>query len=98
MRIYYRPGTGRPIRAAWALEEIGVPYESVGVSNEEATSPEHLARQPLGKVPAIDIDGMVLFESGAICLQLADQYPDAGLIAPIGSPEQPRCISGRCSQ
>jgi glutathione S-transferase len=86
MRLYYRPRAGRPMRAAWALEELGVPYESVGVSAEECQSAEHLARHPLGRVPALELDdGQVVFESTAIVLTLADLFPDGGLTGPVGS-------------
>jgi glutathione S-transferase len=85
MRLYYRVGTGRPMRVAWTLEEIGAPYECVSVSAEEAKQPEHLARHPLGRVPVLEQDDQIVFESAGVCLHLADQYPDAGLIAPVGS-------------
>lgn len=86
MRVYYRPQTGRPLRAAWILEEIGEPYEPVRVTSEEAAQPEHLARHPLGRVPVVELDGAPVFESTAICLHLADSHPEAGLIPPVGSP------------
>jgi glutathione S-transferase len=73
------------VRVAWLLEEIGAPYEPVSVSAEEAREPEHLARHPLGRVPVLEADGDMLFESTGICLHLADQHPEAGLIAPLGS-------------
>ena len=34
MRLYYRAGTGRPLRVAWELEELGVAYEPVALSGE----------------------------------------------------------------
>ena len=88
MRVYYRPLTGRPMRVAWLLEEIGEPYEPVRVTTEEVTEPDHLARHPLGRVPVLETNGEVLFESTAICLHLADQHADAELIGPFGSPER----------
>ncbi len=89
MRLYYRPDTGRPMRVAWALEEVGVPYEAVAVSREQASGPEHLARHPLGRVPALELDsGETLFDSTALVLQVADLHPDAGLIGPLGSDER----------
>jgi glutathione S-transferase len=44
-----------------------------------------MARHPLGRVPVLEAGGEVLFESTAICLHLADQHPEAGLIGPVGS-------------
>jgi glutathione S-transferase len=87
MRLYYRAGTGRPIRVAWELEELGVAYEPVALSGEECAGAEHRERHPLGRVPALSLDdGATLFESTAIVLAVADLYPDAGLIGPLGSP------------
>jgi glutathione S-transferase len=64
----------------WALEEAGAPYEVVVLTKEEGRSAEHAARQPLGRVPALENDEGSLFESAAICLHIADLYPEAGLI------------------
>jgi glutathione S-transferase len=87
-RVFYMSKT-RATRVLWMLEEIGEPYEKVEIAREDRRSPEHLARHPLGRVPAIQLDdGTCLFESGAICLQLADLYPNAELIPPVGSDER----------
>jgi glutathione S-transferase len=64
----------------WALEEAGAPYEVVVMTREEGRSAEHAARQPLGRVPSLENDEGSLFESAALCLQIADLYPDAELI------------------
>jgi glutathione S-transferase len=73
----------------WLLEEIGAPYELTEISGAERRSEQHLRRHPLGRVPALELgDGTTMFESAAICLQLADLNPDAGLIGPVGSPER----------
>ena len=55
---------------------------------DERRGGEHVTRHPLGRVPVIDTGGGLLFESGAICLQLADLHPQAGLIGPLGSNER----------
>ena len=87
-RLFYMPRT-RSSRVLWLLAEIGAPYELTKLAPEERTSGEHLARHPLGRVPALELDdGTVIFESAAICLQLADLHPDAGLIPPLGSAER----------
>ncbi len=86
VRLYYRPRTGRPLRVAWALEEIGVDYQSVALSAEQCRDDSHRRRHPLGRVPVLELDsGEVLFESTAIVLAIADRYPEAGLIGPVGS-------------
>jgi glutathione S-transferase len=84
MRIYYRPGTGRPLRVAWALEEIGSPYEPIRVTAEAAREPEHLARHPLGRVPVLEQDGQTVFESTSLCLHVADQHPETDLLPVVG--------------
>jgi glutathione S-transferase len=87
MRIYHAAGT-RSTRILWALEEIGTPYEITRVTDRR-TSEEHLQRHPLGRVPVLEFDdGTLLFESGAICLQLADLNPSADLIPAVGSTER----------
>ena len=84
-RLYYMPRT-RSSRALWLLEEIGAPYELTEIKGSERRSEEHLQRHPLGRVPALELDdGTTMFESAAICLELADLNPDAGLIGTVGS-------------
>lgn len=63
-------------RVAWALEELGLRYEYVELDGKkhEQRSPEYLAVNPHGKVPALLDDGRSLFESGAILLHVARKY------------------------
>lgn len=64
----------RAFRVRWALEEAGIPYKVRQVSlGPEQKSPEHLARQPFGQAPAIEEDGLVMHESGAIALYIAER-------------------------
>jgi glutathione S-transferase len=64
----------RAFRVRWALEEAGLPYKVRTVAlGPEQRSPEHLARQPFGQAPAIEEDGLILFESGAIALYVAEK-------------------------
>lgn len=64
----------RAFRVRWALEEAGLPYNVRFVTlGPEQRSPEHLARQPFGQAPAIEEDGLVLHESGAIALYIAEK-------------------------
>ena len=71
----------RGLIAHWMLEELGQPYETHwlewGPTGHK--SPEFLKVNPMGKVPAIRHDGRVVTEAAAICLYLADAFPDAGL-------------------
>jgi glutathione S-transferase len=87
-RLFYMPRT-RSVRVLWALQEIGAPFESTRIAREERRSPEHLARHPLGRVPALELDdGTVIFESAAILLALGDLYPDSGLLPAVGTSER----------
>jgi glutathione S-transferase len=79
----------RSSRVVWLLEELAAPYELTELRGAQRRSPEHLGRHPLGRVPALELgDGTTMFESAAICLQLADLHPERGLIAPLGSSER----------
>jgi len=81
MKLYYVPRT-RSTRARWVLEELGVPYELARLDPKkgETRTPEHLARQPLGHVPALEDGDVRMFESGAICLYLAERYGGGSLL------------------
>lgn len=74
-------------RVSWALEELGVPYEYVEIDpkKREHRTPQYLAVNPHGKVPAM-VDGeLTLFESGAIVLYLGDKYGVDRKLWPAGS-------------
>jgi glutathione S-transferase len=89
MKLYFAPRT-RAIRPRWLLEELGVPYELVKIdlARQENTTPAYLAVHPLGDLPAL-VDGEVtLLESLAICLHLADRFPEKHLAPPMGSPQR----------
>jgi glutathione S-transferase len=66
-------GNTRDLRVLWALEEMGQPYEIVGMDhpNHDLDSPSYRALNPFGQIPTIDDDGVVVTESGAILLYLA---------------------------
>ncbi|NUP14047.1 MAG: glutathione S-transferase family protein [Polyangiaceae bacterium] len=65
-------GNTRDLRVLWALEEMGLPYEIVGMDhpNHDLDSASYRAVNPFGQIPAIDDDGVVVTESGAILLYL----------------------------
>jgi len=88
IRLYDREKAGRPPRVRWALEEVGASYEYVLMSPEEGARDEHRQRHPLGRVPVLETEDGYLFESAAICLQLADMHPDANLIPAPGTQER----------
>jgi glutathione S-transferase len=85
MQLYFAPNS-RATRPRWLLEELGVPYELVtlDLAAKEHRRPEYLRIHPFGQVPAL-VDGEVsVFESIAICMYLAERYPEKGL-APAAS-------------
>lgn len=92
MKLYgYR--NGRTLRAAWALEEVGAQYEyaEVDLMRGEGREPWFLSINPSGKVPVL-IDGeQTIPESAAICMHLAEKYPESRLLPPAGSPERTEC-------
>jgi glutathione S-transferase len=71
---------GRIIR--WMLEEVGQPYRTEVVDYANIKSPEYLAVNPMGKVPAIRHGDTLVTECSAICAYLADVFPQAGLAPP----------------
>jgi glutathione S-transferase len=66
-------GNTRDLRVLWALEEMELPYEIVGMDHpkRDLDSEEFRAKNPFGQLPMIDDDGVVVTESGAILLYLA---------------------------
>jgi glutathione S-transferase len=73
---------GRIVR--WMLEEVGEPYATHIVEyGEQMKSPQYLAINPMGKVPAITHRGAVVTECAAICAYLADAFPEARLAPPL---------------
>ncbi|MFC4352025.1 glutathione S-transferase family protein [Fodinicurvata halophila] len=66
----FAQGLVRDMRVRWALEEAGLPYRTRLIDLEQRDSPEHLARQPFGQVPAYEDETVSLFESGAIVLHI----------------------------
>jgi glutathione S-transferase len=69
-------GLARDMRVRWALEEVGKPYEVRLISFSGLKEPAHLALHPFGQIPSYEEDGLVLFETGAIVLHIAERYPD----------------------
>ncbi|HYG86476.1 MAG TPA: glutathione S-transferase family protein [Azospirillum sp.] len=74
------------------LREIGAPFEPVVLDGARAEhkAPAYLKLNPMGRVPTLTDGDLVIFESAAICLHLADKHPDSGLAPPVGSPERAR--------
>lgn len=81
MRLYEFAPT-RSIRVRWMLQELGVDFESIAVNIEagEHHNSEFLKLNPSGRVPVLVDDDLVLTESVAILLYLAEKYPHKGLL------------------
>ncbi|SEK75202.1 glutathione S-transferase [Roseovarius nanhaiticus] len=81
MKLYYAPGTVS-IAVAIALHEAGLDFDAQKVSFKDAeqTKPEYHAINPKGRVPALEVDGRVLTETGAILDYIAAVAPDTGLM------------------
>lgn len=67
-------GLARDMRVRWALEEVAQHYEVRLVSFAAMKEPAHLARHPFGQIPTYEEGDLVLFESGAIVLHLAQHH------------------------
>ena len=71
-------GLARDMRVRWALEEVGQPHDVRLLSFDALKQPEHRTRNPFGQIPTYEDGGLVLFESGAIVLHVAERH--AGLL------------------
>src|SRR5947207_1267133 len=72
---FYFNGSPNPTKVALFLEEAGLVYQPVAVDTRKGDQfkPEYLAINPNAKVPAIDDDGVKVFDSNAILLYLAEK-------------------------
>lgn len=78
IQFYYNPRSrGRIVH--WMLEEVGASYEIINLdwSKGDHKSPEYLKINPMGKIPSIVHNGVVVTETAAICCYLADQFPES---------------------
>jgi glutathione S-transferase len=71
-------GLARDTRVRWALEEAGLPYEVRLVSFRAMKESDHLRIHPFGQIPTYEEGDLVLFETGAIVLHIAERH--AGLL------------------
>ena len=95
LHLHYFPGNAS-MSPHILLEELGVPYELhfVDRANAAHKAPAFLALNPNGLIPVLVDDAaslaagepLVLFETAAICLHLADTHAGAGLAPPLGTP------------
>lgn len=80
LTLYTHP-MSRGRMARWMLEEVGAAYEAIYLDyGTTMKSPDYLRLNPMGKVPALVLDGQVVTECAAIVTYLADAFPEAGLM------------------
>ena len=86
----YHAAPSRSSIVRWMLEEVGEPYDLhvVNLAKGEQHQPEHIAVNPMGKVPALRHGDAVVTEAAAICTYLADEFPQARLNVPVGDPRR----------
>ena len=89
--IYGSPNS-RSIRVTWMMEELGQDYQfsKIDYSKGESQSPEFLAINPAGKVPALLDDDLLLTESAAIVSYLGDKFQKTDLVPAAGTAERGR--------
>jgi glutathione S-transferase len=86
----YHASPSRSSIVLWMLEELGQPYDVklIKLSDGDNLKPDYLAINPMGKVPALAHKGTVITEAAAICTYLADEFPQAKLNVPVGTPRR----------
>jgi len=94
MKLYFDPHSRAQV-AKWMLDEAGVDYEIVPTLIREKAhkKPGYLKINPAGKLPAL-VDGRTrVFENAAICMYVAEKFPQARLAPWVGSPDRGRYLS-----
>ena len=86
----YHAAPSRSSIVLWMLEEVGQPYDIklVKLSAGDNLKADYLAINPMGKVPALKHGGTAITEVAAICAYLADEFPQAKLNIPVGTPRR----------
>ena len=89
IQLHYYPGNAS-FAPHLLLEELGTPFELLYVDRTVGAhkSPGYLKLNPNGLIPVLVDGGMVLYETAAICLHLADSHPQSGFAPAPGTPER----------
>ncbi|WP_151717996.1 glutathione S-transferase family protein [Gemmobacter serpentinus] len=93
IRLHHVAGS-RSFRILWLLEELGLDYQIIPYRLDDGSTrqADFLALSPLGRVPALEVDGLSIFESGAIAQYLLERHPEAGLAPAPGSAARARFL------
>ncbi|CAM3979881.1 Glutathione S-transferase [Bordetella tumbae] len=88
-KLFYHPGNAS-MAPHCVLEEIGKPFELAFVdrAHNAHKSADYLQLNPNGLIPVLVDGDLVLYETAAICLHLADTHPDKKLAPELGTPER----------
>lgn len=89
IQLHYYPSTASMVPHV-LLEELGVPYELKLVDRQQNghKSPDYLKLNPNGLIPVLVDGDLVLYETAAICLHLADTHAGAKLAPPLGTSQR----------
>ncbi|MGR5063256.1 glutathione S-transferase family protein [Photobacterium sp. DNB22_13_2] len=89
-QLYYYPNNAS-LAPHFLLHHMGLSYKLLLVDKKANSqkSPEYLKLNPAGRIPTLIDNGMVLFESPAICIHLCEQHPEYDLIPKLGSNDRP---------
>lgn len=95
LRLHYHPGNAN-MCVHIVLRELGVPFELAWVDRSVSAqrSPEYLRLNPNGTIPVLEDGELVLHETAAILLHLADTHPSSQLAPPLGTPERAQLYKG----
>ncbi|MFD2205020.1 glutathione S-transferase family protein [Kiloniella antarctica] len=88
-KLHYYPGNAS-VTPHMLLEELGADYELVYVDrdNQAHKCADYLALNPTGRIPVLEDGAMVISETAAICLHLADRHPEGRMVPEISTPER----------
>ena len=86
MKVYFAPKT-RAVRVVWLLEELGLDYEieTFALGDPKMRSPDYLTVHPMGRVPALEDGGDVIFESGAIVQYVLARHGGGRMVPDVAS-------------
>lgn len=86
--LHHCPQT-RSMRTLWLLNELDVPFQvRMHAFDRSLRDPEYLSVSPAGRVPALEIDGERMFETGAITQYLCERYSPDRMGRSVGSPDR----------
>ncbi len=93
MKLYYAPGTCA-LAPHIVLEEVSAPFtlEKLDFASNQQTSSDYLALNPKGRVPLLVDEDFSLTEAPAILQYIAEKFPEARLLPPLGTRERARML------